>query len=111
MAAELSYTVAQAADALGCSDWLVRRLIARGRLPAVRLGDRRLAIPGRALEDHLCAEALAQQAERAAVRSSAAGQLGPLPGEAAPAPVAGVNGALPAAEGVAPGGGWREAAS
>lgn len=38
--ARLTYTVAEAADALGVSDWLLRRLIDRGEFPALRLGGR-----------------------------------------------------------------------
>lgn len=53
----LVYTTGQAAEKLGCSDWLVRKLIRRGELPAYRLGERLWVIPVKALEDHLNARA------------------------------------------------------
>lgn len=39
-AARLTYTVAEAANALGIGESLLRRLIARGEFPALRLGGR-----------------------------------------------------------------------
>ena len=45
----LVFTVRQAADALGVSDDLVYELTARGEIPCLRLGRRRV-IPRRAIE-------------------------------------------------------------
>jgi len=47
--ATLTYSAAEAARALGVSEWLVRRLVASGDLPSRRLGTR-LVIPKRALD-------------------------------------------------------------
>lgn len=45
----LVYSVPEAAEALGVSAWLAYRLIARGELPAIRLG-RRVVVPKIALD-------------------------------------------------------------
>jgi excisionase family DNA binding protein len=44
-------TVHEAALALRCSDWKIRDLMRAGRLPVLRLGDQKVVIPWRALED------------------------------------------------------------
>ena len=49
---QLVFTVRQAADALGVSDDLVYELTARGEIPCLRLGRRRV-IPRRAIEQLL----------------------------------------------------------
>ncbi len=46
----LVYSVSEAAEVLGISTGLVYRLVKNGTLPSVRLGDKRLVIPHRALE-------------------------------------------------------------
>jgi excisionase family DNA binding protein len=46
---KLAYSVREAAQALGISEWSVRRAIEAGRLPAVRFGSR-IVIPRFALE-------------------------------------------------------------
>lgn len=51
--APLVYSIAQAAEVLGVSTSLVYRLAKEGELPSVRLGDRRLVVPHRALEAYL----------------------------------------------------------
>jgi excisionase family DNA binding protein len=49
-AARLTYTVEEAATALGISRGLAYAMVREGRLPALRLGQRRLIIPRAALE-------------------------------------------------------------
>jgi excisionase family DNA binding protein len=44
-------SVADAAERLGISSWLAYRLIERGELPHVRLGERRIVVPDRALDE------------------------------------------------------------
>jgi len=51
--ARLTYTVEEAARALGISRGLAYQMVREGRLPALRLGQRRLIIPRAALEDLL----------------------------------------------------------
>jgi excisionase family DNA binding protein len=51
-AAALTYTIPEAAEALRISSRSVRRRIAEGTLPTVRIGGR-LLVPRRALEDWL----------------------------------------------------------
>jgi len=46
----LTYTVEEAATALGISRGLAYAMVREGRLPALRLGQRRLIIPRAALE-------------------------------------------------------------
>ena len=46
----LTYTVEEAARALGISRGLAYEMVREGRLPALRLGQRRLIIPRAALE-------------------------------------------------------------
>ena len=46
----LLYSIARSARTLGVSEDTVRRMIARGELPAVRIGSRVL-VPARALTD------------------------------------------------------------
>ena len=48
--ARLTYTVEEAATALGISRGLAYAMVREGRLPALRLGPRRLIIPCAALE-------------------------------------------------------------
>ena len=48
--ARLTYTVEEAATALGISRGLAYEMVREGRLPALRLGQRRLIIPRAALE-------------------------------------------------------------
>jgi len=48
--ARLTYTVEEAAKALGISRGLAYEMVREGRLPALRLGQRRLIIPRAALE-------------------------------------------------------------
>ena len=48
--ARLTYTVEEAAKALGISRGLAYEMVREGRLPALRLGQRRLIIPRVALE-------------------------------------------------------------
>ena len=48
--ARLTYTVEEAATALGISRGLAYAMVREGRLPALRLGQRRLIIPRAALE-------------------------------------------------------------
>lgn len=57
MTPPLVYSVPQAAEVLGVSDWLVRRMIARGELPSARLGFKRVVVPHRALEEYLNGQA------------------------------------------------------
>ena len=47
-----AYTVAEAAAALGVSEWLVREMCRTGQLRCVRLG-RRIVIPADALDELL----------------------------------------------------------
>ena len=49
-----AYTVAEAAVALGVSEWLIRDLCRTGQLRCVRLG-RRIIIPADALDELLAA--------------------------------------------------------
>lgn len=56
--ASLAYSVAQAATALGISEWAVYRYAKAGRLPSMRVG-RRLLIPRAALERFLAEQAAA----------------------------------------------------
>jgi excisionase family DNA binding protein len=49
MSDKLAYTVPEIAQALGISEWSVRRAIEAGPLPAVRFGSRVL-VPRQALE-------------------------------------------------------------
>jgi excisionase family DNA binding protein len=49
---KLTLSVAEAADALGLGQTLVRELIDRGELPAVRVS-RRVLVPVRGLRDYL----------------------------------------------------------
>ena len=48
--APLVYSINETAEVLGVSEWLVRRLIRRGALPAVRVGDKRVLVSHLALE-------------------------------------------------------------
>jgi excisionase family DNA binding protein len=52
-------TVEEVADALGTSTRNVRRMIAAGRLPAIKPTARRLYVPGRAVREELEARRLA----------------------------------------------------
>ena len=45
----LGYSVKETAGTLGISDKTVRRLIQEGRIPAVRIGSRRLLVPRSAI--------------------------------------------------------------
>jgi excisionase family DNA binding protein len=56
---KLVATVHEAALALRCSDWKIRDLMRAGRLPFIRLGDQKIAIPWKALEDWVQAETAA----------------------------------------------------
>lgn len=56
MSERLVYTVAEAADLVGISEWLARRLIAKGEFPSIRLGTR-LVVPRVQLEAMLEARA------------------------------------------------------
>lgn len=47
----IAYSVDEAAEILGISDWKVRRLISAGRLPAKRL-DGRILVSARALDTY-----------------------------------------------------------
>ena len=47
----ISYTVAEVAEALGCSEWQVRHLVATGKLAKVPLMGRRTLIGRAALID------------------------------------------------------------
>ncbi|MBI4332371.1 MAG: helix-turn-helix domain-containing protein [Chloroflexi bacterium] len=49
----LTLTIAEAARALGISRHLAYDLARRGRIPVLRLGDRRLAVPRAAFLDFL----------------------------------------------------------
>jgi excisionase family DNA binding protein len=49
MSDKLAYTVPEAAQLLGISEWSVRRAIANGQLPSVRFGHR-VVVPRYALE-------------------------------------------------------------
>lgn len=55
MTERITYSVAEAAEVLGISQWLAYRLIKSGELPVVRLG-RRVVVPKVAL-DALCNKA------------------------------------------------------
>lgn len=53
MIRRLAYSVAEVAEALGVSEWTVRREITEGRLPSMRLGTSphaRLVIPADAVK-------------------------------------------------------------
>jgi excisionase family DNA binding protein len=50
------YTVPEVAEALGISDSLAYRLIERGDIPSLRLGERRIVVPKIAIE-RLCESA------------------------------------------------------
>lgn len=52
MKSRLTYSVREAADALGVSEWLLRRLIDRGEFPAIHLGGR-VVIPKIAVQSML----------------------------------------------------------
>lgn len=52
-AIRLTYTVEEAANALGISRGLAYELVREGRLPALRMGQRRILIPVAALESML----------------------------------------------------------
>lgn len=58
-----AYTVAEAAEALRVSQWLVREACRRGELRSVRIG-KRIIIPGNAIEDYLAATDQAGNAAR-----------------------------------------------
>lgn len=57
-------SVTEAAREVGISPTLAYRLIAAGDMPAVRLGDRRLVVPRRELEDWLGERARADRERR-----------------------------------------------
>lgn len=46
----LAYSCQEAADALGLSLCLVRELVRQGKIPSIRLSERRILIPRRSLE-------------------------------------------------------------
>lgn len=71
MSAGLS--VAEAARECGISTTLAYRLIERGDMPAVRLGDRRLVVPRRELEEWLGDRARADQEQRRAAAPAGQG--------------------------------------
>ena len=50
---KLAYSVEETAKAISCSTGLCYELIRQGRLPAIRLGERRLIVPKAALEKFL----------------------------------------------------------
>jgi excisionase family DNA binding protein len=50
---DLVGTVAQVARRLECSESKVRELIRTGRMPFIRLGDQKIVVPWRALEQWL----------------------------------------------------------
>ncbi len=52
MTERLAYTVKEAAEALGVSEWMVREEIRQHRIYSVKMGAR-LLIPRRALEERL----------------------------------------------------------
>lgn len=49
----LTLSVKEAALELGLCERTLRNLIAQGRIPAIRISDRRVIIPRRALEEYL----------------------------------------------------------
>ncbi len=59
--AELAYSIDEAAEKMGISGATVRRLVAQGKLPVYRTGDKksRILIPHDALVKHLTDTALA----------------------------------------------------
>lgn len=48
--AALTYSIPEAADALGISSWLAYRLVSTGELPSVPMGPRRRVVPKTALD-------------------------------------------------------------
>lgn len=56
----VTYTVAETAEQLGISEWLTYRLIARGDLPHLRLGERRIVVPKIAVQ-RLCESAITER--------------------------------------------------
>lgn len=66
MAAPLALTVPQAADRLGCSEWLIRQAVARGELPVLprAIAGSRVLIPVAALEARLIEAAGPREAAR-----------------------------------------------
>lgn len=40
----LTYTVPEAAEVVGVSEWLLRRMIRRGDIPHMRIGEKRIVI-------------------------------------------------------------------
>jgi len=49
----LTMTVEEAGEALGISRALAYQLVQQGRLPAIRISDRRWVVPRKALDDFL----------------------------------------------------------
>lgn len=61
---KLAYSVEEAAKALGIGRCLCYELVRQGRIPALRLGERRLVVPRAALERLLeCRQQEQQQAK------------------------------------------------
>lgn len=60
----LVYSVPAVAELLGVGTNKVYEMVAGGRIPAIKWGDRSICIPRRALEQYLVEEAFRQQAER-----------------------------------------------
>lgn len=70
MAQEYLYTLREIADVLRVSEWTVRRLIAAGKLDALRVGKRGVRIP---------AGSLAAYRERSVIRGRADATGGRMP--------------------------------
>ena len=62
-----AYSVAEAAEALGVSTWLIREAVRRGEIYCTRIG-RRIIIPSSVIDEILCD----RDADAAAVTSPAA---------------------------------------
>jgi len=68
---DLVATIAQAAEALECSESLVRKLVAEGRLPHIKLSStaKKTVIPWFALHEWLAREAVPADARQRAARA------------------------------------------
>jgi excisionase family DNA binding protein len=58
---KLAYSIAECAEKLGISVCLCRELVRQKRIPALRLGERRLIVPKAALEKMLTEAAAGQE--------------------------------------------------
>lgn len=63
-ASPLVYSVAEVAELLRVGENKVYEMVAGGRIPAIKWGDRSICVPRQALEQYLVDEAFRQQAAR-----------------------------------------------